>query len=217
MANEDSFINEVAEEVRRERLYGYVRRYGWIAITAVVLLVGGAAFNEYRKAQAEAEAQARGDAILTALSLDDADARATALASLTAEGDTGAVLSLLAAAESSDGADRDAALARLEALASSSDLGPAYRDLAALKFVMLSGEDMPAAERIDRLAPLTPAGAPYRPLALEQTALAHVANGNTEGALEILEALRNDGEASQGLRRRASQLIVVLGGAPSSL
>ena len=45
MSNPDSFIREVTEEVRRDRLYGYVRRYGWIAALLVLLVVGGAAWN----------------------------------------------------------------------------------------------------------------------------------------------------------------------------
>ena len=59
MANQDSFINEVTEEVRRDRLFTLFRRYAWIGITIVVLTVAGAAWNEWRKADARAEAQAR--------------------------------------------------------------------------------------------------------------------------------------------------------------
>lgn len=51
MSNPDSFIEEVAEEVRRDRMSRLMRKYGWIGVLAVVLIVGGAAFNEYRKAQ----------------------------------------------------------------------------------------------------------------------------------------------------------------------
>ena len=95
MSNTDSFIEEVTEEVRRERLYKMFRRYGWIGITAVVLLVGGAAWNEWNKAQKAAEAQALGDAILVA-----AEARDTAaLDAIDVDGEAAAVLGFLAAAE----------------------------------------------------------------------------------------------------------------------
>ena len=56
MSDTDSFINEVNDEVRRDRLYGYLQRYGWIAILVVVLIVVGAAWSEYRKAQTRARA-----------------------------------------------------------------------------------------------------------------------------------------------------------------
>ncbi len=51
MSDTDSFIDEVSEEVRRDRLYATFRRYGWIAILAVLLLVAGATWNEWRKGQ----------------------------------------------------------------------------------------------------------------------------------------------------------------------
>ena len=42
MSDSDSFIDEVTEEVRRDRLFGYFRRYGWIAAVVIVVVVGGA-------------------------------------------------------------------------------------------------------------------------------------------------------------------------------
>ena len=59
MSNTDSFIDEVNEEVRKDRLFALMRRYGWIAILLVLLLVGGAAFREYRLAQNRAAAQTK--------------------------------------------------------------------------------------------------------------------------------------------------------------
>ena len=101
MANEDSFINEVTEEVRRDRLFSLFRRYGWIAALVVVLIVGGAAWNEWRRAQARAEAEARGDAVLAALDADAAEARAEAIgnAAVAETGDLSAVLAMLAAGQ----------------------------------------------------------------------------------------------------------------------
>jgi fermentation-respiration switch protein FrsA (DUF1100 family) len=42
VSDTDSFIDEVTEEVRRDRLFGLMKRYGWIAALAVLLIVGGA-------------------------------------------------------------------------------------------------------------------------------------------------------------------------------
>ena len=78
MSDTDSFIDEVNEEVRRDRFYFMLKRYGWIAVLAVILLVGGAAWNEYQKAQARAEAETLGDAMFAALSAEDTAARASA-------------------------------------------------------------------------------------------------------------------------------------------
>lgn len=212
MSSEDSFISEVSEEVRKEKLFGYIRRYGWIAVLLIVAIVGGAAWNEWRKAQVRADAEARGDAILGALEAATPAERAVALEGIEGEGRAEALLSMLAAAQADDEATRAAARDRLEAVASDAALDPVYRDLATLKVVSLQGSDMAPADRIQRLAPLTLAGAPYRALALEATALAHIAAGETQEALKILTDLVSDSDSTQGLRQRATQLIVALGG-----
>ena len=37
VSNPESFIQEVTEEVRRDRLYSYFRKYGWIPALIVVV------------------------------------------------------------------------------------------------------------------------------------------------------------------------------------
>ncbi len=41
MSNPDSFIEEVTEEVRRDKLYRLFRKYGWIGIVLVLGVVIG--------------------------------------------------------------------------------------------------------------------------------------------------------------------------------
>ena len=213
MANQDSFIDEVTEEVRRDRLFALFRRYGWIAGLLVVLIVAGAAWNEWRRAAAEAEAQALGDTILSALASDSPSARAGALDGLQRAEGAGPVAAMLYAAAVADDGDMDAALAEFDRLASDANVPQYYRDLAALKAVMLGAEVLSPEDRIARLAPLTAPGGAYRPLALEQTAIAHVDAGDREAALGILRGLVGDAEATDSLRGRAAQMIIALGGA----
>ena len=66
MSNQDSFINEVSEEVRKDKLYALMKRYGWIAVAVVVLVVGGASVVEWQRAKARAAAEATGDALMEA-------------------------------------------------------------------------------------------------------------------------------------------------------
>ncbi|MDA5094363.1 hypothetical protein O2N63_09725 [Aliiroseovarius sp. KMU-50] len=209
MSNPETFIDEVTEEVRRDKLYAMMRKYGWIAVALVILLVGGATYNEWSKAKAQAEAKALGDAILAAEELDDTAASAAALQNIQAEGDVQAVLGLLVAEK---GTDTDA----LAAIADNEALPKVYRDLAALKLVMSAGRDLSAEEAADRLAPLLVAGAPFRVLAEEQMALVELGQGETAAAISRLQALLNDEEASRALRQRATQLIVALGAEPET-
>ena len=59
MSNPESFIEEVTEEVRRDRLFGLFRKYGWIAVLVILGIVGGSAWNEWQKAQATARVVCR--------------------------------------------------------------------------------------------------------------------------------------------------------------
>jgi hypothetical protein len=88
--------------------------------------------------------------------------------------------------------------------------------LAVLRRVIVAGSDLPAADRRALLDPIAAPGRPYRPLALEQLALLSVETGETAAAITALEALRQDQEATPGLRRRVEQVIVALGGKPAT-
>ncbi len=219
MANTDSFIDEVTEEMRRDRLFRLVRRYGWIGVVVVLALVGGSAWNEWSKAQRRAQAEAFGDAVLTALAQPDAGARQSALAAVPASGDSAAMLRLLAAGEALGGEDsaaRERALADLATLAGDGTLSSVWRDLAALRRFSVPGAGLDPAERTQGLQALATAGRPFRPLALEQIALDKLAAGDNAGALADFRALTQDVQAPSALRRRAGQMIVVLGDAPAA-
>lgn len=216
MSESDSFIDEVSEEVRRDRMFAYVRRYGWIAILFVVLLVGGAAWNEWRKATERARAQAFGDAILVALEAPERSERAAALSAIEAPGAGGrAVLTLLAAAES--GADDPAAAAgALLALADDTQVPQVYRHLATLKALAIPGSGLTPQDRRMRLEGMTQAGGLVRLLAEEQLAWLDIETGARDAALERLQRIVEDAEATTGLRQRAAQGIVALGGEPAA-
>jgi hypothetical protein len=214
VSNPDSFIQEVTEEVRREKLFGYMRRYGWIGILLVLLVVGGAAWREYQIAQKQVESEAFGDAILTALDQDEPAARLAALSAVPATGQRAGLLGLLVSTDPE--ADRSAALTALEAVAADATLPASYRDLAVLRRVILAGADLPIADRRALLDPIAAPGRPFRTLALEQLALLSVEAGEVEAAIAALDTLRQDQEATPGLRSRASQVIVALGGTPTT-
>ena len=212
MSETDSFIDEVTEEVRRDKLFGLMRRYGWIGIALVALIVGGAAFREWQKVSKENASEAFGDAILGAMAIDDPAARLKALDAVSATGARKAVVEMFAAAEALAAKDKAAALAQLGAITADQSLPEAFRQLADLKSVIIAGEALPAGERDARLAALAAPGAPFRILALEQQAYVLVAADRKDEAIKAFEAILQDAGLTQGLKARASQMIVTLGG-----
>ena len=192
MSNNDSFIDEVTEEVRRDRLFALFRRWAWLAILLVVLLVGGAAWNEWRLSSARAKAEARGDALL--LARDSRDEAAL----IAADPVLGVLLS-----------DDPAALDRL---AADETADPLYRDLAVLRVAGDPSTGLSRSERIVRLEAIAAPGAPYSLLAQERIAILEAEGGDRDGAIERLRRIAEDAAASAGLRQRATQAIVALGG-----
>ncbi|MGI3211715.1 tetratricopeptide repeat protein [Roseovarius tibetensis] len=214
MSETDGFIEEVTEEVRRDRLFRLMRRYGWIAVLLILVLVGGAAWNEWRKAQAEDAAQAFGDSILAALSQPDRAARASALAEIDAPNpEAAAVVDLLAAGEVAEG-DPESAAARLLSITEQAETADVYRQIATLKAVTLPQSGLSVDTRRQRLEALVSEGGVIRLLAEEQLALIALETGDRSAALERLTAIAADAEATAGLRRRATQVIVALGEDP---
>lgn len=215
MSNIDSFVEEVNEEVRRDRLYGILRRYGWIAVLAILLIVGGAAFSEYRKAQERAQAEALGDAMLAALSANESDDRAAALAQIApATPSSAAVVRLMTAAQQVDADQVPEAIATLNALAVDGEVPTIYRELAQFKAMTLQGAEVPASERRQALEAIAQPGNALRLLATEQMALIDIESGDAEAAIARYQAILSDAEVSTDLQQRALQVIVALGGEP---
>lgn len=212
MSNPDSFIQEVTDEVRRDRLTRMLRRYGWIILLALVAIVGAAAWSEWSKGQARAQAQAFGDGIVAALNAPEPEARAAGLAALTAQSEGQAlILELMRAANAVSQEDLEGAAATWSALAETPNLPTLYRHLALLKAQLAGGTGTPEADArlLDELA--NP-GAPFRALALELQGMGLIAAGDREGAILRLRAAGEDAGASDTLQRRVTQVIVALGG-----
>lgn len=208
MSDTDSFISEVTEEVRRDRLFGYFRRYGWIPAFIIFALVGGTAYNEWSKAQVAQVAQARGDALLNALELEDVAEQVTVLSAIASEGEDALVAKLLVA-----GIEAEQAADLLKSVAAD-DKQPKYiRDLARLKMASTDGV-LTVDEAAAILAELSEPGGVYRNVATEFLVAVQLQRGDTEAALELLQAHIKDAVASSEQIQRMAELIVALGASP---
>ncbi|MBC7737901.1 MAG: hypothetical protein H7245_11960 [Candidatus Saccharibacteria bacterium] len=209
MSNPDSFIDEVTDEVRRDRLFAAFRKYGWIGVVVVLAIVGGAAWNEWQKSAAATRAEAFGDAALAALA-QPVETRAAALAALPADRDQRAIRDLLLAA--GPDTDKPGALAALDQVAADAAAPQVYRDLAVLRRVALAGADQPLADRRTALQGVAVPGRPFRVLAEEQLAYLLIEEAKPAEALTALTALIQDQEAPSAMRARLALVITALGG-----
>lgn len=210
MSNPDSFIDEVTEEVRRDKLFAMFRKYGWIGVLVILGIVGGAGYNEWSKAREASRAQAFGDAVLDAVDLGDPADRLAAFGAIPADGDQLALRDLLLASNPKD--DKSATLAALDSLAGNAAVPQVYRDLATLRKVLVAGPDMALADRRAALQSIAVPGRAMRVLAEEQLAYLSVEEGKRDEALAALSTLYQDQESPRALLDRVARAIVALGG-----
>jgi len=210
LSNPDSFIEEVTEEVRRDRLFRLFRKYGWVGVVAILGLVGGTAWTEWSNARDLARAEAFGNALIDALDHGAPEERREALAAIPAAAEQTAVLQLILASDSD--ADKAATLAALDKVASDTALAVSYRDLATLRRVLVAGADQPLPERRAALQGIAAPGRPYRVLAEEQLAYLLIEEGKRDDAIAALTTLMQDQEAPASLRARLAQVVTALGG-----
>lgn len=213
MANQnDSFIDEVFDDLRRERLFRLYRRWGWLALLIVLLIVGGVIWREYSQARDETRARDWGDAVLAAEETGDP----AAIMQIDADGSEGRriVGALLAAGDWAEAGGKDAAIEALRAVANDPESDTALQDLAKLKLVILQGAAMEPTERDEILARLSRAGAPFELLALEQKAIALIDAGRKDDAISLIRQIQQKDGLSQALRRRLSEMMIALGEEP---
>jgi len=210
LAETDSFIEEVSQEVRRDHLFGAFKKYAWAIALVLIAVIGGMIFSEWQKARVIAQNQAAGDALLAALSEPTADARVTALAS--AAGDAGPAQSWMLLGQAAalvEAGKRPEAIEVYNKVASDGSLSLALSDLARLKLLMLDPQISDADQLFDIL---TTAGRPYRLLALELRAQTHLSSGDNDAAIADLTAILESPLTSRELLQRAQQMMIVLGG-----
>ena len=208
MSDTDSFIDEVTEEVRRDRLFGYFRRYGWIPAVIILALVGGTAYGEWSKSVVAQAAQVRGDALLDALDVQDKPESISALSSIVAQEDTDVVASFLLA-----GLDQSLSSELLTAIAENMDQPKYIRDLARLKLAA-TPDAASKDEAVSILTDLSAPGGLYRNAATEILVALELQSGNRDVALELLQSHVQDAGATRAQVQRMGELIVALGAIP---
>ena len=210
-------FREVDEDLRHERYLKLWRRWRYWLLGVGVLALGGAVAYVIIADAQESARQADGRQFAAAIAGIEAGRGSEAverLAMLAADSDTGyAALARLGEADArARRGDITGAVQTYDLLAGDSGIDPFYRDLGALLAAQRMVDRAPVAELNQRLAPLLASHSPWRPLAAEISAIAEMRAGNEEAARALYAELVSDPAAPLGLRRRAAELLMSLGG-----
>ena len=214
MSNNESFIQEVSEEVRRDRLYRILKKWGWIGIAVIVALVGGASFNEWNKDSKMNSARNLGDRVLSAVSnKDPIELKEIETSNISQDI---FIKNLLSAILLSDN-KLDASKKALEEIRDLPGITKTYRELNAFKLglLLLKEDNLTSDERFGVFEEFVEPGSPFRLLAKEQQALILIEQGKLELAIKALTEISVDSETTASLKRRVTQLRISLGGDPN--
>ena len=67
MVESESFIKEVSEEVKRDRLFKVLNKFKWPLSVIIILLVGAVGGYEYYKFDKKSRAQKNGEFLMSAI------------------------------------------------------------------------------------------------------------------------------------------------------
>lgn len=211
-------FDELNEDLRAERARALARRYGGLAAAAFVVVLAGAGswkgweWWQARQSTALAGPYLAASGVLLPGATPGRAPDAAAFAKIADGAPAGyrTLAQLQEAALRWNGGDTVAALALWNQLSAEGD-DILLRDLASLLWAQHSVDQGDPAAITARTAKLEAQTNPWRPLAQEVDALLALRQDDKEKATRLLRGLLTDPLAADGLRRRASELLVVLG------
>lgn len=212
----ETFYREVDEELRKEQLSTFWKRYGLLVIGAVVLLLAAIGGFIWWQNHQQAKAGERGEALVAVfdqIQAGKAKEAARKLDEIAQEGGPGyrAAALLTKADIALQQGNAQAAVATFKQVAEDQELAEPYRQLALIRQTTAEYDRIPPAEVIRRLQPLAQAGNPWFGSAGELVALAYLKQKQPQRAAPIFAALAKDESLPSSIRSRALQMAGALG------
>lgn len=212
----EAFYREVDEELRREQMTGFWKRYGVAVIAGVVLLLAAIAGVIYWQHHQEVKAGEKGE-VLTAVIADiqagRSDGAAAKLDEIAADAGPGyrAAAWLTKADIAIQSGDDAAAVAAFKQVVADEDLPQPYRDLALIRQTSVEFDTLAPSAVVERLTPLAKPGNPWFGSAGEMVALAHLKQNQPQRAAPIFAAMAKDQTVPESIRSRSMQMASALG------
>jgi hypothetical protein len=212
----DTFLREVDENLRRDRLRDFGKKYGnWIAVAVVLFLAASGGFIWWKQHQVEqSERQVEQLAqIYKDIGSGNLSKAPQQLDELSDSGSKAVRASALfaRAALAIQQNDVKTATGTYKSIAGDSGLPKPYRNAALIRQTALEFDQLQPQEVISRLQPLAKPGEPWFGSAGEMTALAMVKQGRKQEAAQLYAAIAKDPGVPETIRARAMQVAGSLG------
>lgn len=213
--NDEAFLREVSEELRREQIANFGKRWGrWII---GVVVVGLAAFGGWLwwHAHRQSVAAEQGGQIRQALDAVAGNNMAAAEPPLAdiAQSDIGGYRATALFTQANIALSRNdlkTAAARFAEVANDEKLPPSIRNLALIRQTVAEFDTLQPRQIVDRLRPLAVKGQPFYGTAGELTAAAYLRMNQGALAAKLFSDLSSDPDVPETIRKRAVQMTGVL-------
>ena len=210
--SDDSFIREVEEELRSDRLKKVWDQFGAFIITAAILIVVGTAAWRGWEYYSERQASASGDRFLAALNLANEGKSDEALAALQSLENDGygaypVLARMRAATVLEEKGNTAGAVAAFDAVAADGSAPDAVRDMARIRAAYILVDTGTADEVAERAEPLSADTSPLRHAAREALGLAAWKDGRLGDAKVLFQQIVDDLNAPRNAKQRAAIML----------
>ena len=204
MSENESFIDEVTEEVRRDKLFLLLKRYGWVPVTLIIAVILTSIFIEIRNNAKVIDAENLGDLLSSSLSGDMVVKSILSDDISISQTPKSLTILLLEAKLLENKFEYQAAISAYEKILNLEEISNSLRDFVKFKLVLLLKDDPIRVKTL--LADLINPDSSFHLLALEQKVLIEIGEKRWNEAISNLNLLLADPEASQGMISRATQI-----------
>lgn len=211
-----TFVREVDENLRRDRLRDFFKENGSFIAAAVVLFLAACGafiwYQQHRQQRAEAHVEQLAAIYkdIGAGNMSRAAAQLDELAQASSKAVRGSALFTRAALALQQN-DSPTALETYKKIAADSSLPEPYRNAALIRQTALEFDKMQPQQVIARLEPLAKPGNPWFGSAGEMTALALIKQGKKQQAGQLFASIAKDKSVPEPLRQRSVQIAGSLG------
>jgi hypothetical protein len=212
----ETFVREVDENLRRDRLRDFLKAYGsWLIAAVVLFLAASGAFiwwKQHQEQRSEGQVEQLAQ-IYKDIGGGNAGQAPRQLDQLSKDGSKAVRASALftRAALALQQNDVKLAIGTYKSIAGDDSLPEPYRHAALIRQTALEFDQLQPQQVIDRLAPLTKTGEPWFGTAGEMTALAMLKQGKSREAADLYAAIAKDRDVPESIRARAVQVAGSLG------
>ena len=204
MSFNDSFIKEVSEEVQRDKLYKFFKKYLWVGIFFVIILISAVGINEWRKNSTKISNEINGDKLSFALKTYIKDKNYENYISYINENNPGRSLAILNPEFLNSESNREEKLRFLGIVENDENLPIVLRDLALLyKFYLGQYNNN---DKFQILNELSGPDRPFRFLAIESKIDLYLEEGLFKDALQEIEILQKELSGSFSIKDRINNL-----------